>query len=101
MDSEVAICRTYWSRAGGKEAEEEKRVGKFREATLPKLKTADLIMVIPRGGLSAAGKGLSSPGWLVIAFVNPSRPTRVACTLHRVARFRCTTLGPTEAIQRG
>lgn len=55
MDSEVAICRMYWSIAGGKEAEEEKRVGKFRGATLPKLKTADLIMVIPGDGLDAAG----------------------------------------------
>jgi len=55
VGSEVAICRTYWGRAGGKEAEEEKRVGKFREATLPKLKTADLIIVIPTDGLGASG----------------------------------------------
>ena len=50
--SEVAICRTDWSRAG--EKEEEKGVGDFREAARAKLKAADLIMVIPRGGLGAA-----------------------------------------------
>jgi hypothetical protein len=55
VDSEVAICRTNLSISGEKETEEEKRVGGFREATLPKLKTADLIMVIPRDGLGATG----------------------------------------------
>ena len=44
LDSKVAICRMD----GGKETEEEKRVGGFRGAARPKLKTPGLIMVIPQ-----------------------------------------------------
>ena len=61
MDSEVAICRTDWSRTGEKETEEEKCAGDLREAALLKLK-ADLIIDIPRDSLGPPGKDYQARG---------------------------------------
>lgn len=80
----MAIYRTDWSRAGGKETDAEKRGGSFREVVRTKPKTADL-MVVAREDLGAARWGLRSLKRLVAEFVNHARQGLFCRVCNRVA----------------